>query len=160
MVFRPRTRIDTRRQRRTWILCALALLFVAGIWNAFADHEQAIPAYQQENVEKAPFTIEFTGMQWHNQPVYQLTNHGHETMERVTVQSWSESLLPVLSIGAHASGNLSNLPPDNNPPYSLPSNQSMWFVGSSTPPSEFYVVWHVGQDFYSARSKVVSTARK
>jgi hypothetical protein len=140
-------------RRRLVALAALAipLSLVLGhtVWRGW-NPPQATTMSANSASNAANIHIYYTGRTWAGEPLYQLKNDGATALQRISVSSWSESLLPVLYIGKQLPRDIDRLRPLASPPYTVPSNHSLWFVGpASAASNKFSVVWQVdGHDEY------------
>ncbi|GMA50428.1 hypothetical protein GCM10025857_17850 [Alicyclobacillus contaminans] len=77
-------------------------------------------------------------------------------MQYVNVYSWSESLLPVLYVGAHIPHDLNRISALAHPPYTLQSGQSLWFIGPPDTKGPFTVIWRTEDRTYYASVRETS----
>jgi hypothetical protein len=78
---------------------------------------------------------------WHGQPVYRITNRWHTKLERVTVESWSEQLVPILYVGGSVPAKLPTSQVHIHPPVDLSPGESMWIAGSQEKPYRLTIMW-------------------
>lgn len=82
---------------------------------------------------------------WQGKPVFILENESQAPLDHITIQSWSEQLLPVLWIGSsQQSSAIDRSLSVQAPPYNLPAGGQLWFTGPTEPPAKFSVAWLAG----------------
>jgi hypothetical protein len=95
-------------------------------------------------------TAKYTGQKWYDKPVYALKNSTGHNLDRLTLYSWSEEELPILHLGQMPPPDLPHIHVTGDPPYTVRKNETVWFVGPSTPPSRFTVMWiWAGKQYYA-----------
>jgi hypothetical protein len=149
------------RRRRQLLLCvAVGLALLAAAFTVFPSRHPAHDAasvLQQRRLANPGWVAECTELSWRGKPVYQLINTGEETLQHVTVRSWSKELLPVLRVGATDAPVALLETPLSSPPYAIPPRQSLWFVGPTPPPAQFIVEWQAGGQLHHAYLSVASS---
>jgi hypothetical protein len=154
--FVPWTRA-VRRRRQLTLGVAVGLAAVSIVFPLRHPVQDAASVLQQRPFASPGWVAKCTELSWRGKPVYQLTNTGEETLQRVTVRSWSKELLPVLRVGGTDVPVPPMETPLSSPPYAIPPRQSLWFVGPTPPPAQFIVDWQAGGHLHHAYLSVAAS---
>lgn len=99
-----------------------------------------------------------SGVDWHQRPVFQLQDSG-PALTRVNMYSWANHPLTVLYVGPVPPSDLSACAPLGDPPYTLPSGDSLWFVADADIGNPITVTWQDGgQTLYTTLTPTESPA--
>jgi hypothetical protein len=145
-----------KKQRHKLVLgFAVGLALASAVWQVHHRSHDTATVFHSESISPG-WTVRWTGRTWHGKPVYVLFNTTDATLQRVTVRNWSEELLPVLHVGTADFATVRDQSALSSPPYEVPPRQSLWFIGSNPPPSQFIVEWQVNGQHHHAYLRVAS----
>jgi hypothetical protein len=124
----------------------LTVIFALTIILGVVDYRVHLPQTHQALMPPPNrFHVSSTLTRWHGQPVYCITNRCHTKLERVTLESWSEQLVPILYVGGSLPDKLSTSPVNVHPPVNLSPGESMWIAGSQEKPYRLTIMWLDGK---------------
>ncbi len=135
------------------VLAGAALLAAAAIWtviqrnsaspsppNSGLQTSLSHPPVGGTEVSDPSLVIQPTQLDWYGKPVYRLTNTSANSYSRLELFNASYHRLPILYVG-------NNPPPKNllaplhEDTFHLTGHSSLWFTGTSKPPTDFFVMW-------------------
>lgn len=131
----------TRRSNVRAIFGVTLVIALGGLWLLISQRSPARSGI--ESVVQDKVQIKTTSMVWQHHPIFRAVNTTNHNLAHVVVEDWSNNALPVFAEGKPGP-NGNPIPADSlwpAPPHSLPSGESMWFVGPDAPTRPFTVLW-------------------
>jgi hypothetical protein len=118
-----------------------AFIFIAREMNFHSTETVSEQRLEQET----KLTCSLVQGEWYGDPIYALENESDESLQHISILSWSEQVLPILWVGRKGDAKPKHIQSPVLPPVNLPAHQMIWFAGprseTTASPKHFTIDW-------------------